>query len=60
MSRVEAIFGYGHTLQHLAARRKWLSFLLLDCIHPGVRVRVENKAGSLDSLLSIPAAFPFE
>jgi hypothetical protein len=39
----QAIFLYGHTLQHRAAPRKWLSFLLLDCIHLKVCVRVENE-----------------
>jgi hypothetical protein len=39
----------GHTVQHLTARRKRLSFLLLDCIHVRVVVRVENEGASLDS-----------
>src|ERR1039457_1199110 len=40
----------GHTLQHNAVRWKWLSFLLLDCIHLFTNVCVENMVASLDSM----------
>src|SRR5208337_2157536 len=46
--------GTGHTLQHIAAGRKWLSFLLLDCIHLRVNLCVENRATSLDSAYCCP------
>jgi hypothetical protein len=44
----------GQTLQHIAAWRKWLSFLLLDCIHLRDAVCVENMVCSLDCRLLIP------
>ena len=31
------------------AQRKPVSFLVFDCIHPGVALRVENRGGCLDS-----------
>src|ERR1035437_1623596 len=42
-------FHAGHTLQHQAVSWKWLSFLLLDCIHLRAHPGVENRGGSLDS-----------
>src|ERR1700690_3297549 len=38
-----------HTLQHQAISWKWLSFLLLDCIHLLGDLCVENRGASLDS-----------
>jgi len=39
----------GHTLQHNTVEREQLLLLVFDCIHPDVSLRVENRAGSLDS-----------
>src|ERR1035441_4745574 len=47
-------FHAGHTLQHQAVSWKWLSFLLLDCIHLRAHPGVENRGGSLDSSVHSP------
>src|ERR1017187_1894069 len=48
----------GHTLQQLAAVRKQVSVVHLDCSHPWVEARVENRAASVDSgVVSLPVAF---
>src|SRR5579863_3689018 len=47
----------GHTLQYIAVGRKWLSFLLLDCIHLGETVCVENRAASLESAVLFHCAW---
>jgi hypothetical protein len=57
-------FHAGHTLQQLAAYRKQRCFLLLDCIHLQVNMRVENRDAFLDSrdlklLAFIPAGERF-
>jgi hypothetical protein len=43
------IFHAGHTVQHIVAARKTLSFLVFNCIHLDAAVRVENRGASLDS-----------